>query len=452
MKRSLQILHCPLLSVLTLLAGSVGVVSLSQELLPNRTSQESVTVSMESRSAAFFGGFAEGEDSSSSREWLIQSSPPIMHKIQPTATLGATAGIDVSLSTTANLASLMHSPAQVVPAKALSQEEPTDSSHLLLTTELHPSTSLSLVSSPSFSSSSLSQRRFKELARTTPELVLPHVITLRAVDSIPPENLTQSELVKEQKTSAPQNLTDEAMPSSKTAASPSALPSTLPSAPLSASPGPEPPSPNPVSSAPALSSTNSTSMSAANASDFAWSQANTANPGPQFPTDLASSPPRQSNGTTKAPYTATSNFYSRLVPVPTHILQSPGNHSSPGLDSPYTSRTICLGKMDIVWIILAISVPVSSCSVLLTVCCMKRKKKTSIQENNVSYWNDTITMDYFNRHAVDLPRNIQSLEMAEEQEACLPPNGDFTSSGVVLVNPFCQETLFINREKASDDI
>ncbi len=38
----------------------------------------------------------------------------------------------------------------------------------------------------------------------------------------------------------------------------------------------------------------------------------------------------------------------------------------------------------------------------------------------------------------------------QEQETCLPPNGDYSDSGVVLVNPFCQETLFINRDKASD--
>lgn len=38
----------------------------------------------------------------------------------------------------------------------------------------------------------------------------------------------------------------------------------------------------------------------------------------------------------------------------------------------------------------------------------------------------------------------------QEQETCLPPNGDYSDSGVVLVNPFCQETLFINREKACD--
>ncbi|KAK2090329.1 hypothetical protein P7K49_031585 [Saguinus oedipus] len=53
-------------------------------------------------------------------------------------------------------------------------------------------------------------------------------------------------------------------------------------------------------------------------------------------------------------------------------------------------------------------------SVLLTVCCMKRKKKTANPENNLSYWNNAITMDYFNRHAVELPREIQSLETSEE--------------------------------------
>ncbi|KAI5611068.1 transmembrane protein 108 isoform X3, partial [Silurus asotus] len=87
-------------------------------------------------------------------------------------------------------------------------------------------------------------------------------------------------------------------------------------------------------------------------------------------------------------------------------------------------------------------------AVLLTVCCMRKKKKSASHENNLSYWNNTITMDYFNRHAVELPREILPLET--ERETCLPPNGDFSDSGVVLVNPFCQETLFINRDKASD--
>ncbi|KAI5092203.1 transmembrane protein 108 isoform X3, partial [Silurus meridionalis] len=127
-----------------------------------------------------------------------------------------------------------------------------------------------------------------------------------------------------------------------------------------------------------------------------------------------------------------------------------GNQSHPDLDSAENPATICLTKMDIVWVVLVISVPVSSCSVLLTVCCMRKKKKSASHENNLSYWNNTITMDYFNRHAVELPREILPLETVDERETCLPPNGDFSDSGVVLVNPFCQETLFINRDKASD--
>lgn len=41
---------------------------------------------------------------------------------------------------------------------------------------------------------------------------------------------------------------------------------------------------------------------------------------------------------------------------------------------------------------------------------MRRKKKSSSQENNLSYWNNAITMDYFSRHAVELPREIHTLE------------------------------------------
>ncbi|XP_027130094.1 transmembrane protein 108 [Larimichthys crocea] len=149
------------------------------------------------------------------------------------------------------------------------------------------------------------------------------------------------------------------------------------------------------------------------------------------------------------PLTADSEkFLNRQVPATTQDPWAPSNSSGPTVDSPPSRMTICLSRMDIVWIVLAISVPVSSCSVLLTVCCMRRKKKSSSQENNLSYWNNAITMDYFSRHAVELPREIHTLE-SEEQDTCLPPNGDYSGSSVVLVNPFCQETLFINRDKAS---
>uniref|UniRef100_A0A663DZ48 Transmembrane protein 108 n=1 Tax=Aquila chrysaetos chrysaetos TaxID=223781 RepID=A0A663DZ48_AQUCH len=91
-------------------------------------------------------------------------------------------------------------------------------------------------------------------------------------------------------------------------------------------------------------------------------------------------------------------------------------------------------------------------TVLLTVCCMRRKKKTSNPENNLSYWNNAITMDYFNRHAVELPREIQSLETSEDHlsEPRSPANGDYRDSGMVLVNPFCQETLFVGHEQVSE--
>ncbi|XP_067291210.1 transmembrane protein 108 [Pseudorasbora parva] len=163
----------------------------------------------------------------------------------------------------------------------------------------------------------------------------------------------------------------------------------------------------------------------------------------------ASWPAANDSDTSEAPSTASGSFMNRQVPATTQGPSGSGNQSDPALGSPHKEYTICLEKMDIVWLVLAISVPVSSCSVLLTVCCMRKKKKSATQENNLSYWNDAITMDYFTRHAVELPREIQSLE-AEEQETCLPPNGDYSDSGVVLVNPFCQETLFINRDKASD--
>ncbi|XP_054847758.1 transmembrane protein 108 isoform X2 [Eublepharis macularius] len=151
--------------------------------------------------------------------------------------------------------------------------------------------------------------------------------------------------------------------------------------------------------------------------------------------------------------TATGNFLNRLVPAGTWKPGMPGNisHVTEG-DKPQHRATICLSKVDIAWIILAISVPISSCSVLLTVCCMRRKKKTSNPENNLSYWNNAITMDYFNRHAVELPREIQSLETSEDHlsEPRSPANGDYRDTGMVLVNPFCQETLFVGHEQVSE--
>ncbi|XP_030624993.1 transmembrane protein 108 [Chanos chanos] len=185
---------------------------------------------------------------------------------------------------------------------------------------------------------------------------------------------------------------------------------------------------------------------------FADSLANVTDSVPGGPVNGSISGFPQANGSdaSESSSAGSGSFHNRLVPATTHGPWGPRNQSGPASDHSHSRATICLEKMDIVWVVLAISVPVSSCSVLLTVCCMRKKKKSASQENNLSYWNNAITMDYFNRHAVELPREIQSLGTTEEQEACLPPNGDYSDSGVVLVNPFCQETLFINRDKASD--
>ncbi|XP_073532689.1 transmembrane protein 108 isoform X1 [Phyllobates terribilis] len=152
--------------------------------------------------------------------------------------------------------------------------------------------------------------------------------------------------------------------------------------------------------------------------------------------------------------TATGNFLNRLVPAGTWRPGVPGNisHVTEDGTQPQHRETICLSKVDIAWIFLAISVPISSCSVLLTVCCMRRKKKASNPENNLSYWNNAITMDYFNKHAVELPREIQSLETSEDHlsEPRSPANGDYRNSGMVLVNPFCQENLFSAHEQVSE--
>lgn len=60
--------------------------------------------------------------------------------------------------------------------------------------------------------------------------------------------------------------------------------------------------------------------------------------------------------------TATGNFLNRLVPAGTWKPGTPGNisHVTEG-DKPQHRATICLSKVDIAWIILAISVPISSC-------------------------------------------------------------------------------------------
>lgn len=75
---------------------------------------------------------------------------------------------------------------------------------------------------------------------------------------------------------------------------------------------------------------------------------------------------RLSSSVSTAGTTATGNFLNRLVPAGTWKPGVQGNisHVTEG-DKPQHRATICLSKMDIAWIILAISVPISSCCKLI---------------------------------------------------------------------------------------
>lgn len=59
--------------------------------------------------------------------------------------------------------------------------------------------------------------------------------------------------------------------------------------------------------------------------------------------------------------TANGNFLNRQVPATTQDPWMLANSSDPTVDTPPSRLTICLSRMDIVWIVLAISVTVSSC-------------------------------------------------------------------------------------------
>lgn len=65
--------------------------------------------------------------------------------------------------------------------------------------------------------------------------------------------------------------------------------------------------------------------------------------------------------------TATGNFLNRLVPAGTWKPGTAGNisHVAKG-DKPQHRATICLSTMDIAWVVLAISAPISSCCKCLT--------------------------------------------------------------------------------------
>lgn len=75
----------------------------------------------------------------------------------------------------------------------------------------------------------------------------------------------------------------------------------------------------------------------------------------------ASRPAVNDSDISEVPSTDSGSFMNRQVPATTQGPWGSGNQSGPALGPPHEKNTICLDKMDIVWLVLAISVPVSTC-------------------------------------------------------------------------------------------
>ncbi|KAL0157187.1 hypothetical protein M9458_048433, partial [Cirrhinus mrigala] len=71
----------------------------------------------------------------------------------------------------------------------------------------------------------------------------------------------------------------------------------------------------------------------------------------------ASWPAANYSNISEAPSTASGSYMNRQVPATTQGPWGSGNQSGPAQGSPHKKNTICLDKMDIVWLVLAISVP-----------------------------------------------------------------------------------------------
>ncbi|KAM8882444.1 uncharacterized protein tmem108 [Synchiropus picturatus] len=424
MKTSLQVLRCQLLSVVAFLTLPAGLASSAQDPFSTRTSQDSVAMAtIQTTPAALKPDWHQ--EGSSSGQWSAQgvaanimlpasvpSAPPgsqLVPQVQVPVTVSS-----VHASGTVSAGALQSGAwsgrGDTLAPELLSGEVASDAPGLLPAALVREELRLKLRENAHHHAITLREVSAHLLEPPTGPLVVePHVLD-------PVKNSTDNHSVTTPASElSPQTLTvslDERTTTNRT---------------------------DPVHSTPQGGATENATLAGS------WQVNVTAYGGLLPNSSSAHLTPAQE---TDPPSTASGNFLNRQVPATTQDPWSPHNSSGPTVDPPPSRLTICLSRMDLVWIVLAISVPVSSCSVLLTVCCMRRRKKSSGQENNLSYWNNAITMDYFSRHAVELPKEIHTLE-SEEHDTCLPPNGDYGGSSMVLVNPFCQETLFINREKAS---
>ncbi|KAG7455396.1 hypothetical protein MATL_G00256120 [Megalops atlanticus] len=432
MKRSLQVLSCQLLSVLAILLLPAERVSSTQGRVPPDSGLH-LAVSMVTQSPTP----VPSPDVLALQEGYQRGAGP-KQAVSHTVAVDILGWLQAASSSGAEALSQLHSPwplsnppldaETLLPSPGtsrgdmleslgplqgkLSVEEPADLGGP------HPASNLSTTL----------EQEHRGLAQSLVGQARPHVIALREVHPSP----ATPQLAKER------SLTE--------------MPNSAPPSPVST---PTSPSLSHTAAGSDITVHSTTGAPTINITDSGSSLDNGTGSAPLPPPDGAPSPSRggeppvRDGSSTVGP---TGGLLDRLFPAVTGGpggLGGPSNHTDPSLAPPHPSPALCLSRVEVIWMVLAISVPVASCSVLLTVCCMRtrKKKKASGQESSLSYWNDAITMDYFSRHAVELPREIQPLETAEEQETFLSPNGDYMDNGMVLVNPFCQETLFISREK-----
>ncbi|XP_054622080.1 uncharacterized protein tmem108 isoform X2 [Dunckerocampus dactyliophorus] len=379
MKTSLQVLRCQLLSVFALLALPVGLVSSAQELYLHHTSQDSVTMATSSSSNVLSAAEPLHPDwhreGSSSGEWSPRRSPGPTNIVHSSSWLHTTQS-----SRRAAVEPLAYDLVTVVPNTV------TPTRHKL---------GRSLEDKEEAAREAL--KSLREHAQGH------HAITLREVHADMSEPPTDELVVapKAESVAPVENLSENQT-------------STAPTSALS------------TEIHPTLSPTNHTTTNDTAGVTLPSPRSNATDNdpvGPWLVTAHVGAPSNSSSGRNETlaqesshsepPSTDSGSFLNRQVPATTKDPWTADNSSGPTVDSPPSRVTICLSRMDIVWIVLAISVPVSTCSVLLTMCCMRRRKKSSGQENNLSYWNNAITMDYFSRHAVELPREIHTLESEE---------------------------------------
>lgn len=303
-------------------------------------------------------------------------SPAVPHRVVESAARGAPSSALAPVPSPASKRgdalgpelAIPPAPTHQVEPQELRVEEPTDASQQDATTELQPSSLNS--SSSSVEVDPALGLTLREHAQATPELALPHAITLREVHNEPPT----MELVTEPKGGSvpPAQSPPENPPSS------APTPSSTPALTLEPSPKTQP---NPILIPTNHTVTNDTAAEEdndggvllpalhpqGNATDYVprgpWVGNLTADGSLHPNGSLTEEPSSQGNSSSSSelPSTASGNFLNRLVPATTRDPWVPGNSSGPALDSPLSRATICLSKMDIVWIVLAISVPVSSC-------------------------------------------------------------------------------------------